>query len=163
MNENLNIETFITTAESPFSNVIVERCNLIVAEIMKKKLKDEKYELEIVLASDVSAKNPLQNHLRHSPNELVFAFNVNMSSILTGKLPALESATNCYMVRANLNTLYAARKSFMEAEASEKKIMRALQSNVKANLDEDFLTVDNVYCKRQNCKGWCGPVKVLGT
>lgn len=40
--------------------------------------------------------------------------------------------------------------------------MRALQSNVKANVDEDFLTADNVYCKRQNYKGWCGPVKVLG-
>ena len=35
INEKFNIETCTTTAESPFSNGIVEHHNLIVAEVME--------------------------------------------------------------------------------------------------------------------------------
>ena len=44
-NEKLNIETGITAAESPFSNV--ECHNLRIAEAMEKTLEDEKCEPEI--------------------------------------------------------------------------------------------------------------------
>ena len=79
MNETLNIETCTTAVESPFSNGTVERHNLTVAEAMKKT-EDEKCKPEITLASAVSAKNAVQNHLGHSPNELVFGFNINRLS-----------------------------------------------------------------------------------
>ena len=55
---------------------------LIVAEAMEKLLEDEKYKPEIALALTIFAKNDLQNHLGHSLNELVFVFNINISSIL---------------------------------------------------------------------------------
>ena len=63
MNEDLNIETYNTAVESPFSNNTVECHNLIVAEAVEKTLEDEKSETEIPLARAVSAKNALHNHL----------------------------------------------------------------------------------------------------
>ena len=42
MNEKLNTETWITPAESTFSNGTVEHHNLIVTETMKKTLEYEK-------------------------------------------------------------------------------------------------------------------------
>ena len=62
-------------------------------------------------------KNALQNILEHSPNELVFGFNINTPSVLIDQLPALEAPTTSEMIRTNL---HVARKSFIEAESSEK-------------------------------------------
>ena len=75
MNEKLNVETCTTAAKSQFSNGIVERHNLRVAETMEKT-DDEKYEPEIVLAWDVNAINALQNHLGHNLNELSLGFKI---------------------------------------------------------------------------------------
>ena len=83
-----------------------------------------------------------------------------MPSVLTDLLPALEAATNIEMVRITLKALHAVRKSFMEAE-SNKKIQRVLRSNVRTYAVEGFVTGDTVYYRRQNCKGWHSPVKVL--
>ena len=49
----------------------------------------------------------------------------------------------------------------MEAELREKNQI-ALRSNVRTYMEEGFDTDDSVYYRRQNCKGWCGPAKVLG-
>ena len=117
MNKKLNIETCTTVAESPFSNGTVERQNLIVAEIMEKTLEDEKCEPEIALAWVVSAKNGLQNHLEHSPNELVLGFNINTPSILTDYLPALEAATTSEMVSLKLNVLHTGNRKDYECTA----------------------------------------------
>ena len=87
MNEKLNIETCTTAAESPFNNGTMECHNLIVAKAMEK-IEGEKCEQEIALIRAVSAKNSLQNHLRHSPNELVFDFNISTPSVLTDQLTA---------------------------------------------------------------------------
>ena len=117
MNEKLNIETCTPAVESPFSNGTVECHNLIVAEAMEKTLEDEKCEPEIAVAWAISTKNALQNHLWHSPYELVLGFNVNTPSVLT---EALEAATSSEMVKTKLNALHAARKSFIETESNEK-------------------------------------------
>ena len=101
MTEKLNIETYTTAAESLFSNSTMEHHNLIVAKAVEKSLEDEKCEAEITLAGAASAKNGLQNHLEHGPNELVFGFDINTSSVLTDQLPALEAATTSEMLRAN--------------------------------------------------------------
>ena len=104
----------------------------------------------------ISTKNALQNHLGHSPNELVFGININTSSVLTDELPSLEAATTSNMVKTNLNALHTARKSIIETESTE-KIWRALRSNVRTYVDEEFVTGDTVYKRRQNFKGWHGP------
>ena len=77
------------------------------------------------------------------------------------QLQALEAVTTSNIVEVNLNALHAARKNFMEPE-SNKKIWRELRSHVRTYADEGFLTSDNVCYRRENCKGWCGPAKVLG-
>ena len=50
MNEKFNIETATTAAESPFSNGIVERHNLVLAEAMDKTIKDAKCSPDVALA-----------------------------------------------------------------------------------------------------------------
>ena len=90
--------------------------------------------------------------MEHSPNELVFYFDINSPTVLTHQLPALETTTFSEMLRTNLNALHAVRKSFIEAESSE-KIQRALSSNVRTYENEEFVTGDIVYYRRQNYKG----------
>ena len=49
INEELNVLTITTAAESPFSNRMVERPNLILGETFIKTLQDEKYKPEVAL------------------------------------------------------------------------------------------------------------------
>ena len=102
-----------------------------------------------------------RNHSGRSPNELVLGFNINTPSLLTDQLPTLEVATTSDMVRVNVKVLHAEKESIMEAKSRE-KIQRALRSNVKTYADEEFVTGNTVYYRRQNCKGWHGLAKVLG-
>ena len=64
----------------------------------------------------------------------------HLSKMFSKLLPALETITTSNMVRVNLN---AVRKSFMEAETSE-KVLRALRSNVRIYAAERFVTDDSV-------------------
>ena len=72
MNEKLNVETITTAAESPFSNGIVERHNLVLSEAMLKTIEDVKCDSEVTLAWAVSAKNALQKHGGFSFNQFFF-------------------------------------------------------------------------------------------
>ena len=56
INEELNVDTATTAAESPFNNGIVERHNLILVEDMQKTLLGVNCEPQIALAWAVSAK-----------------------------------------------------------------------------------------------------------
>ena len=123
--QKLGIEITMPPAESPFSNGIVERHNQILYETMMKTQEDAKCEPDVALAWACSAKNALQNHAGFSPNQLVFGHNVNLPTILTDKLPALESTTSSEIIRKNLQAMHSARKRFVEAENSN-KIRRAL-------------------------------------
>ena len=125
MNEKFNVETTTTAAESPFSNGIVERHNLILAEAMLKTIEDVKCAPDVALAWAVSAKNALQNHGGFSPNQLVFGRNINTPSVLIDRTPALTTVTSSDIIRDNLNAIHSSRKNYMEAEASE-KIRKAL-------------------------------------
>ena len=83
MNEILNVVTLTTAGESPFSNGTVERHNLVVSESIKKTIQDVKCLPGVALAWAISAKNSVQNHGGFSPNQLVFAHNINLPSVLT--------------------------------------------------------------------------------
>ena len=144
MNEKLNVETATTAAESPFSNGIVERHNLILAEAMQKTLLDVKCEPQIALASAVSAKNALQNHGGFSPNQLVFGHNVNTPCILTEKLPALESTTLSDIIWKNIEAMHKAKQNFVQTESYE-KIQRALCHKVRSYADVKYNNGDKVF------------------
>ena len=77
MNEKLNVVTSTTAAESPFSNGMVERHNLVLYETMQKTMMDIKCGANVALAWACSSKNCLQNHDGFSPNQLVFGRNLN--------------------------------------------------------------------------------------
>ena len=161
MNEKLNIETATTAAESPFSNGMVERHNLVLAEAMHKTIDDVHCEPKVALAWAVCAKNSLQSHNGFSPNHLVFGHNVNIPSVLIDKLPALESSTSSDIIRENMTAMHVARQKFIEAESSE-KIRRALRHKVRSYADVKYSNGDRIYYKRKNFKGWKGPAIVLG-
>ena len=114
MNEKLSIETCTTAAESPFSNGTVERHNLILYEAMTKTIEDVKCDPDIALAWETSAKNALQNKGGYSPNQLVFARNVNLPTVLTDKLPALDSGTTNDVIRLNMEALHSARRNYFK-------------------------------------------------
>ena len=162
MNEQLNVITCTTPAESPFSNGIVERHNLVVYENMKKVMDEAKCDAETALAWAISAKNALSNKSGYSPNELIFGFNPNSGSVLTDKLPALYPNTENEIVRMNMNARYSAKVGHIEAENSE-KIRKALRSKVRSYAEEEYVSGQKVYYKRQNTKGWRGPAVVLGS
>ena len=93
MNEKMNVITWTTAGESPFSNGIVERHNKTLFVAMKKTMDDAKCSPEVALAWSVSAKNALQNNNGFTPNQLVFGHNVNLPTVLSDQLPALEATT----------------------------------------------------------------------
>lgn len=61
----------------------------------------------------------MQNNYGFSPNQLVFGKNSNLPNAPENKPPALENVTTSELV-ANMNAIHAARKAFVETEASEK-------------------------------------------
>ena len=81
MNEHLNINVKTTGAESPWSNGVVEKYNGITSNMMEKVLSDVGCSLEVALAWCLSAKNALLNSYGYSPNQLVFGYNPNFSSV----------------------------------------------------------------------------------
>ena len=161
MNEQLNIETVVTAAESPFSNGIVERHNRILAEAMMKTLADVKCDKEMALAWAVSAKNALQNNNGFSPNQLVFGYNVNLPNVLVNLPPALEVTTSSEIVRKQLEAMHSARQNYIKAESSE-RIKRALKHQTRTYADDHFENGEKVFYRRKEAKGWKGPATVIG-
>ena len=113
MNEKLNVETTKTAAESPFSNGMVERHNLVLAETMAKTKEDAKCDDEMALAWACCAKNALSNNNGYSANQRVFGRNINLPSVLTDAMPALEPTQTSEMVRRNLEAIHSAREHFI--------------------------------------------------
>ena len=78
------------------------------------------YSVNILVAWAVSTKNTLHNYYGFSPNQLVYGKNPNFPSVLIDKPLALEGKTSSEIIANHLNAMHAARKAFIEAEASEK-------------------------------------------
>ena len=120
MAQNLNIVVHTTAAQSPWSNGLNERHNGVLGEMVMKTLEDARCNFEVALSWAVNAKNTLHNSHGYSPNQLAFGKNPNLPSLLNNQLPALEGVSNSEIVADNLNAMHAARKGFIECEASEK-------------------------------------------
>ena len=85
MSENLNIEIMTMAAESPWSNRVCECHNVVIEDIVTKKVAEMKCPLEIALAWAVNAKNSLHNVYGYSPNQIVFGRNPNLPSVIDDK------------------------------------------------------------------------------
>ena len=156
----LNVEKVATAAESPFQNGLCER-NHGVVDNMLSKLEEQcsNTPSEILLAWANMAKNSLQMWHGFSSYQLVFGRNPNLSNIMTDQAPALEGSSTSEVLVRHLNGLHAARRAFIESEASE-RVKRALRSKIRAS-ERKYSPGDRVYYKRETQERWLGPAKVI--
>ena len=159
--EVFGIKMKTTAAESPWSNGLVARHNLVLAEMLDKVIDDTGYNLKIVLPWCINAKNSLYNIHGFSPFQLALGCNPTLPSILSDKLPALTNKPTSSIIKENLEALHKARQAFIQAENSE-KIKRALVHNIRTSSEVKYFTGDPVYYKRANSNSWHGPAVVLG-
>ena len=162
LSDRLNVLIRTTPGESPWSNGITERYNAILGKMINKQLIDDSnnYSVDITVAWAVSAKNALHYYYGFSPNQLEFSKNLNFPSVLIDKPPALEGKIISEIITNHLNTMHAAHKAFIEAEASE-KLRRAIKAKT-VSTGIIYQPGDIVYYKRNDSDQWKGPGTVLG-
>ena len=157
--EFLDIELLTTPAESPWSNGVVERHNLILTEAFEKS-RLSGASPDVSLQHAIYAKNCLSNHSGFSAYQLVFGRLPRVPNVTEHKLPALgESIYVTDVVENHLRALRLAREGFIAAESSE-RIKRALRFNIREN-GQNIEIGDAVFYQRQN-SNWRGPAKVVG-
>ena len=161
MCEKLNIRFILTAGQSPFSNGLVERHNLVLGDMLDKVLDDIDCGIDIAIAWCVNAKNSLQNIHGFSPYQLAIGKNPTFPIAIDSYPPALTQFSENDIIRKNLEALHKSREAFVRSESSE-RISRALSHNVRAHNDVKYYTGDTVYFKRVDEKKWRGPAKVLG-
>ena len=160
--EQFNIAVHTTAAESPWSNGLVERHNLILADMLNKVIADTGCSFNIALQWCTTAKNSLQNVHGFSPYQLALGQNPKLPALLTNSLPAQETQpSSSEIVRHHLNALHKAREAFIQSENSA-KLKRALTHNTRTSNDSIFINGDRVYYIRQGDTRWRGPAVVLG-
>ena len=160
MAEEFNMELLTTPAYSPWSNGLLERHNQTLTDILLKLKYDKSLDWETALCWALMAKNNLHNVQGFSPQQLVFARNPNLPSVLIDAPPALEGSTSSRTVGNHISALYAARQAFTQAECSE-KIRRALRRQTRPTPDI-CEPGDKVYYKRPDGQEWKGPGTVIG-
>ena len=99
------------------------------------------------------------NHEGFSPYQLLFEQNTRVPGIINDELPAFEPVTSSQYVAKHLETLNAARKAYIQAEARF-KIKRALSKNVRPD-EGPFFNGEEVFYNRGEDK-WRGPATVIG-
>ena len=130
MCESMNIRFMLNAAESPFSNRLVERHNLILSEMLDKTLEDHNTDLEVALSWCVNAKNSLANVHGFSPLQLALGQSPKLPSIFHDEPPALSPLDKSKILTDNLLLLHKTRQTYNASESSE-KIRRTLNHNVR--------------------------------
>ena len=159
--ENVNIETQFSAAESPFSNGMVERHHLVLAQTVLKTKEDLKCSWEVALSWGLNAKNSLQMFGGFSSYQLAMGRNPPLPNVIDNKLPALEGTTSSKIVAENLTAMHKAREEFIKCE-SNNKIRKALRSQIRTCNDDFYNIGDKVYYKRRRDNKWHGPANVVG-
>ena len=160
MCEAMNITVKVTAAETQ-QNGLVERNNMIIANMLDMILEDQQLDLVIALSWWLNAKNSLANGHGFSPFQLVFGQNPKLPSIFNDKPPAFTPSDTNQVLNDNLIALHEAKEAFISSENSE-KIRSALSTNIRTSGDAKFITGNKVYYKRANDRRWKGLASVLG-
>ena len=151
----------VTAAESPFSNRLVERHNMIIANMLNKILGDQQLDLDIALPWCLNAKNSVANIHGFSPVQLAFGHNLKLPSTFNEKPPAFTPSDTNKILTDNLFALHKAKEAFISSEDSE-KVRCALSTNIGTNGDAKCIIGSKVYYKMANDRQWKGPVSALG-
>ena len=107
MCETLRIIIKTTAAESPWSNSLVERHNLVLSERLDKII-DETDCDSLAVSWCVNTKNSLHNVHGFSPYWLILETNTKLPSILSDKLPTLTNKPISKVISQNLEALHKA-------------------------------------------------------
>ena len=102
-----------TGAESPRSNGLVEKHNLIISKMLDKVLGDPQCDFDIALSWCLNAKNSLQNVHGFSQFQLTFGPNPNLPAVMHDKPPAYMTESSSDVLRKNLNAPHSAREAFI--------------------------------------------------
>ena len=157
----MNINFKLASTESPWSNGLVERQNLVLGDILDKILGESTNNIDIAVAWAINAKNSLTIVHGFSPYQLAIGQNPILPCAATSKPPALTHTPTSKILEENLRYLFKARQAFIESENSE-WIKRALNHNIRTYSNTCFITGDSFYFKRAHKKQWRDPGKVLG-
>ncbi len=156
----LNVKVCTTAAESPFQNGLCERIHSVTDSMLLKLQKQcPNTPLDVLLCWANMARNALQMVHGYSSYQLVFGKNPNLPNIMSDQVPALAASTTSEVFAKHLNSLHAARQSFIESESSE-RVRRALRCKVRAS-EQVFENGELVYYKREGQEKWLGPGKVV--
>ena len=129
---------------------ISERHSAILENMVSNVMSDTGCSLDIAVSWAVPSKNALANVYGYSPNQLNFGRIPNFSSILTDKLPALETATHSDIVFKKLTATQVARKAFIESKANE-RLRRTIRHQTCQSTPYIFQNGDSrLYFKRDS-------------
>ena len=159
--EKMSISVKNTAGESPWSNGLVERHNLVIAEMMDKVLAESECDFDLSLAWCLNAKNSLKNVNGYTPYQISMGQNPTLPVAVENELPGNSLMQTSDIVRKNLNAMHLARKTYIETESS-RKIKTALSHNVRTDAAAKFYTGDRVFYKRDSSTEWKGPGTVIG-
>ena len=146
MAESLGITAKTTAAETPWSNGLIERHNLVLADMVNKVLDDTQCHPDLRVSCCINAKNSLHSVHGFSPYQLAIGKNPKLPFVLNEKVPALTRQPTSKIVSNNLDAIHKARESFISSENSE-KIRRTLSRNIRSSGDVKYVTGDSVYYK----------------
>ena len=161
MAESMYIVFKVTAAESPFSNGLVERHNIIIADMMEKVLGESHLNIDLTLAWCLNAKNPLAKVHGFSTFQFAFGLNPKLPSTFGNKSPALIQHDTSKILRDNLTGLHKLRQAFISSESS-KKIHRDLNNSMPTRGETKYVTGDSVYFKKLTEKCWRDLGNILG-
>ena len=106
--EQFNIVVQTTATDSPWSNGLVERHNLVLSEMLDKVLTDSKCPFNVALSWCINAKNSLHNVHGFSPYQLALGQHPRPPALLTDTPPAHRSPSSSDIVWQHLNALHDA-------------------------------------------------------
>ena len=147
MAESLGITVKTAAGESPLSKGLIERHNLVVAEMLDQVLEDTQCHPDLAVSWCINAKISLHSIHGFSFYQLAIAKSPKLPSTLNKKVPVLARQPASRIVSNNLDVIYRARETFIASENSE-KIRRALSHNVRTSGDVKYITGDCVYYRQ---------------
>ena len=120
MAESLVISVKTTAAEAPWSNGLIERHYLVLANMLNRVLDDTQCHPDLAVSWCINAKNSLHSVHGFPPYQPAIGKNPKLPSVLNEKVPALTCQPTSKIVSNNLNAIHKTREVFISSENPER-------------------------------------------